>query len=221
MWRGPRRSRPFQKCSASFYCRHEVSRKNHQFSLTFRDRSPTAYIEPLRLGKEGCPAFDAVMLGLDGYGSSSDEEESENERVVAAPTALGTSPSSNAPNSNGTAATADAPRSEEEAGAPSTSAAATHSRLPSAAAMLESSGKGVGSAGSSFSQVGTGAGTKRPASGSFPIPDVKSKSGRSGQQTHAHAKTTSTLLPPQLRGRSNNATQDLEGMGLKRRPGPS
>ena len=45
----------------------------------------------------------------------------------------------------------------------------------------------------------------------LPISDVAHKSGRGGQHKHVSARPVNTLLPPQLRGRSNNTTQDLEG----------
>ena len=102
--------------------------------------------------------------------------------------------------------------------------------LPSAFDLLEATGPGgVGSMTQHYSRPGPpggGAqhsgtavtGVKRPASGQFPLPSVPQKSGRGGQQRNVSGKPVNTLLPPQLRGRANNATQDLEALGFKRKP---
>ena len=104
--------------------------------------------------------------------------------------------------------------------------------LPSAFDLLEATGPGgVGSMTQHYSRPGPpggGAqhsgtavtGVKRPASGQFPLPSVPQKSGRGGQQRNVSGKPVNTLLPPQLRGRANNATQDLEALGFKRKPKP-
>jgi len=159
------------------------------------------------------------MLGLDDYGSSSEEEGAEEVRVVA-PSST-TQPTITTP-----ACGADARHTAEPGGGVGSdrgsSGVSTSSvrptGLPSASTLLETSAKGVGSAGMQPRGPTGGVqavGTKRPASGSFPISDVAHKSGRGGQHKHVSARPVNTLLPPQLRGRSNNTTQDLEGMGLK------
>ena len=56
---------------------------------------------------------------------------------------------------------------------------------------------------------------RRAPGGQFPLPSVPQKSGRAGQQRNVSGKPVNTLLPPQLRGRANNATQDLEALGFK------
>ena len=159
------------------------------------------------------------MLGLDDYGSSSEEEGAEEVRVVA-PSST-TQPTITTP-----ACGADARHTAEPGGGVGSdrgsSGVSTSSvrptGLPSASTLLETLAKGVGSAGMQPRGPAGGVqavGTKRPASGSFPISDVAHKSGRGGQHKHVSARPVNTLLPPQLRGRSNNTTQDLEGMGLK------
>lgn len=55
-------------------------------------------------------------------------------------------------------------------------------------------------------------GTKRPAS--KPIFNPRQSQQKVSQAT----KKFNTLLPPQLRGRANEPTQDLEALGIRRKP---
>jgi len=93
---------------------------------------------------------------------------------------------------------------------PSTTTMGTHSEtsvpvlsgfvLPTAAAMFDG---------------GDAAVTTRPSVKRLaPTPAVNPRLGR---QVHPASigKKVNTLLPPQLRGRANQATQDLEGLGLR------
>ena len=83
------------------------------------------------------------------------------------------------------------------------------------AAATRDSGEGeIGSQGGE----GGGGGVKRPAGGAFARSHVPTKSSRSETRDNVSAKPKSSLVPPQLRGRSNNATQDLEALGFKAKP---
>jgi hypothetical protein len=50
-------------------------------------------------------------------------------------------------------------------------------------------------------------------------PGGAAKAARTAQLQQARGGANGALLPPQLRGRSNVVTEDLEKMGLKRRGG--
>ncbi len=155
----------------------------------------------------------ANMLGLEGYGSSDEEEE-----MVHVNTA-GPVPVDAKATDRGTCATDLGARPGEMGiAAPKPRV----SMLPSAAALFDAKEKGTGSVSMPSSGVsgvgGSILGSKRSASGSFPISGVAQKSNRSKTRAVPGGKPRSSLLPPQLRGRANNATQDLEGMGLKKKP---
>ena len=162
----------------------------------------TSQLQPFLLGAR----CERDMLGLDGYGSSDDEEEDARVEPTG-PTPVAT-------------ATDLGMQNRPELG---TVPKPRVSALPSATAMFDAKAGGVGSlsaahAGTS-SSAGSVLGTKRTASGSFPISGTATKSTRNEAWALPGGKPRRTLLPPQLRGRSNNATLDLEGMGLKRKSG--
>ncbi len=149
------------------------------------------------------------MLGLDGYGSS-DDEGGDARVEPTGPTSVDTASDPGTQNHGAHAELGTVPTPRVSA-------------LPSAAALFGAKVGGVGSisvaqvAASSFG--GSVLGTKRSASGSFPISGTAQKSNRSDARALPGGKPRNTLLPPQLRGRSNSATQDLEGMGLRRKSG--
>ena len=155
----------------------------------------------------------ANMLGLEGYGSSDDEEE------VACVDLTGPVPVDAKATDCGTRATDLGSRPGEMGTAAPKPLVST---LPSAAALFDAKEKGTGSVSMPSPGVsgvgGSILGSKRSASGSFPISGVAHKSNRSETRAVPGGKPRGSLLPPQLRGRANNATQDLEGMGLKRHP---
>ena len=154
----------------------------------------------------------ANMLGLEGYGSSDEEEEVAHVRTA------GHAPVDAKATEHGTCATNLGARpGEMGTAAPKPRV----SMLPSAAALFDAREKGTGRVSMSSPSVpgvgGSILGGKRSASGSFPTSGVAQKSSRSETRAVPGGKPRSSLMPPQLRGRANNATQDLEGMGLKRK----
>lgn len=84
---------------------------------------------------------------------------------------------------------------------PSEVSSVARQKLPSAADALAGT-----SGGASLTQV---AGTKRPA----PTPLLNPRQGH--QKDPKSIGKVNTLLPPQLRGRANVATQDLEALGIR------
>ena len=177
-------------------------------------------------------ASHSAMLGLD-YSSS--DEDGDDTTKVHAPTVA-----AEADKRGGEAGETPLQKMEGARGAsnPGRTGAGVSSAsdprpstiLPSAFDLLEATGPGgVGSMTQHYSRPGPPGGraqhsgtavtgVKRPASGQFPLPSVPQKSGRGGQQRNVSGKPVNTLLPPQLRGRANNATQDLEALGFKRKP---
>ena len=164
--------------------------------------------EHLGVRREG-----ANMLGLEGSGSSDEEEE------VARVETTGPVPVDATAPDRGTRATDLGAR---PGGMGTAEPEPRVSALPSAAALFDAKEKGTGGVSIPSPGVpgvgGSILGSKRSASGSFPISGVAQKSNRSETRAVPGGKPRSSLLPPQLRGRANNATQDLEGMGLKRKP---
>lgn len=158
---------------------------------------------------------------LADYGSSDSEEEEVEKRPAGAP-------SSDATTAPKPSTTGD--RFASQGGAAASTSAAPRTALPSVASLLESTGVGVGSASMSLLETGGqggdargrgeggGGGVKRPAGGAFARSHVPTKSSRSETRDNVSAKPKSSLVPPQLRGRSNNATQDLEALGFKTKP---
>ena len=153
------------------------------------------------------------MLGLEGYGSSDEEEE------VARVETTGPVPVDATAPDRGTRATDLGAR---PGGMGTAEPEPRVSTLPSAAALFDAKEKSTGGVSIPSPGVpgvgGSILGSKRSASGSFPISGVAQKSNRSETRAVPGGKPRGSLLPPQLRGRANNATQDLEGMGLKRKP---
>lgn len=158
---------------------------------------------------------------LADYGSSDSEEEEVEKRPAGAP-------SSDATTAPKPSTTGD--RFASQGGAAASTSAAPRTALPSVASLLESTGVGVGSASMSLLETGGqggdargrgeggGGGVKRPAGGAFARSHVPTKSSRGETRDNVSAKPKSSLVPPQLRGRSNNATQDLEALGFKAKP---
>ena len=169
----------------------------------------------------------SAMLGLD-YSSS--DEDDEDKTVAEAPTVAAEAPKRGGEAGDGAekAGVKGAP-GRTGAGVPRASNPRPSTSLPSASDLLGATGSGgVGSMTQHYSMPGAPGGQaqngaavtgvkRRAPGGQFPLPSVPQKSGRAGQQRNVSGKPVNTLLPPQLRGRANNATQDLEALGFKRK----
>jgi hypothetical protein len=82
--------------------------------------------------------------------------------------------------------------------------------LPSASALFAGDASTV----AAFAKEAAAPAAQRP-SGKRPAP-TPILNPRQGRQSHpTSVGKVNTLLPPQLRGRANHATQDLEGLGLR------
>jgi hypothetical protein len=127
------------------------------------------------------------MLGLD-YSSSDDETGTDVAEGVGKDVAV-----------------------DERCAAPAVKSATPTEALPSAAAMFSNDAETVGLELSSRGVAGATSmvGTKRAA----PTPVLNT---RPVQQKYSKSFVRiNTLLPPQLKGRANKPTQDLEGIGIQ------
>eukprot|EP00242_Pyramimonas_sp_CCMP2087_P008421 CAMPEP_0198213884 /NCGR_PEP_ID=MMETSP1445-20131203/35111_1 /TAXON_ID=36898 /ORGANISM="Pyramimonas sp., Strain CCMP2087" /LENGTH=160 /DNA_ID=CAMNT_0043888737 /DNA_START=220 /DNA_END=702 /DNA_ORIENTATION=- len=153
-------------------------------------------------------------MGLVDYGSSSDSENEE-----PPPKKTHSTNSSNAPKSApdmGFFTSAPVPSTTE---LPDASALfSSGSSLPSAEALFSRSGAGI--RGEQFKPTAIVNSKKRPSVSGATRPQQAQppKQPRANLLTSVSTSSVSAaMLPPQLRGRSNSATVDLEGMGVQAR----
>ena len=133
---------------------------------------------------------DMSGLGLD-YSSSEENERDAPEAV------------------ENTGRTAEEERPSTTA-APKVESAINSLQLPSASALFAGDASTV----AAFAKEAAAPAAQRP-SGKRPAP-TPILNPRQGRQSHpTSVGKVNTLLPPQLRGRANHATQDLEGLGLR------
>mmetsp|Transcript_5109 Transcript_5109/g.6942 ORF Transcript_5109/g.6942 Transcript_5109/m.6942 type:complete len:139 (-) Transcript_5109:167-583(-) len=137
------------------------------------------------------------MNFLAEYGSDS-EEETDNTHNILLKTASQTVP--------------PIPTSTTNSTLPAKSFA---SKLPSASLLLGGSGAGI--SGEQFKPTPIQSSKKRPPQASATGPNDLSVKQQRQTTAKQPASKSNMLLPPQLRGRSNTATVDLEGMGISRK----